>query len=136
MHMNPRSVGTVAVVAALFFLTGCAAVVVGGAAATGVFYYQGELKADLEATPKQVMAATQDAFNYFEWKTTKFNSTRTDGTAVARTGTDKEIQVVVIGESDRITKARIRVGTFGDERLSRKLLEKIRLYIESDIQRT
>jgi len=45
---------------------------------------------------------------------------------VARTATDKKIEVTLNKKSANSTEIRIRVGTFGDEPMSRQLLDKIK----------
>ncbi len=110
----------------LLTLTGCPYVVAGGAAATGVLYYKGELRAQLEAPPDDVMAATQKAFDYFKWSTVEVKASRTDGIAKAKTAADKEVSVSVEAQMSRVSVIAIRVGVFGDETVSQLLFEKIK----------
>lgn len=45
---------------------------------------------------------------------------------VTRTAKDKKIGIVLTKTGDNLTKVQIRVGVFGDEELSRALLDKIK----------
>ena len=47
----------------------------------------------------------------------------------ARNASDKKIMVKLKKISDTTTEVRIRVGTFGDESLSRVVLEKIKKHL-------
>ncbi len=110
------------------FLTGCTALVVGaaaGGAAAGALYYKGELKADLDATPEAVIAATEKAFKDLIWAKETAAASKTDGMATARTATGKEVKVRVNTKTEQVSEVGIRIGTFGDENLSRLLYDRI-----------
>ena len=115
-------------------LTGCAALLVGGAAAgaaaAGIMYRDGELRADLEATPPTVIKATERAFRDLIWTKESAQASATDGQATARTATGKEVLVTVTRKTDNTSQIGIRVGTFGDENLSRLLYDKIKFFLQ------
>jgi hypothetical protein len=113
-------------------LTGCAALVVGAAAggAAGVLYYQGELKADVEAAPPEVVAATEKAFRDLIWSRDVATASATDGLATARTATGKEVRVRVELKTPEVSTVAIRIGTFGDENLSRLLYDRIVAFLQ------
>lgn len=126
------AIGVVLIVAGAC-LTGCAALVVGaaaGGAAAGALYYQGELKADVDAAPPEVIAATEKAFRDLIWSKERAVSSATDGLATARTATGKEVRVTVEMKTPRVSTIGIRVGTFGDEKLSRLLYDRIVSFLE------
>ena len=121
------SVGVVLVVAASF-MTGCAALVVGaaaGGAAAGALYYKGELRADVDAAPREVIAATEKAFRDIIWDQETAAASATDGMATARTATGREVEVTVEMKTPEVSTIGIRIGTFGDENLSRLLYDRI-----------
>lgn len=123
-----RSVGIgMGLIMAAFLMTGCGLLLVGaaGGAAAGALYYQGELKADIDATPPEVIAATEKAFRDLIWSRETAAASATDGMATARTATGKEVTVRVETKTPEVSTVGIRIGTFGDENLSRLLYDRI-----------
>lgn len=112
-------------------LTGCGALFLGAAAGgvAGALYYKGELEADVEATPQAVIAATEKAFRDLIWAKETATATATDGLATARTATGKEVKVTVVTKTPEVSTLGIRVGTFGDENLSRLLYDRILAFL-------
>jgi hypothetical protein len=108
-------------------LTGCAALFVGAAAGSvaGALYYKGELKADVEASPQAVITATEKAFRDLIWAKETTSASEIDGLATARTATGKEVKVTVVAKEPPVSTIAIRIGTFGDENLSRLLYDRI-----------
>ena len=49
------------------------------------------------------------------------------GKLVARGAQDRQVTINVVGNTENLTTVRVRVGMFGDEQLSRQVLEQIRL---------
>jgi hypothetical protein len=96
-----------------------------GGAAAGALYYQGELKSDVDGTPQEVIAATEKAFRDLIWSKETAAASATDGMATARTATGKEVTVTVETKTPQVSTVGIRIGTFGDENLSRLLHERI-----------
>ena len=112
-----------------FTFMGCLALVVGAGAAGGVLYYKGSLKTELGASPDRVIYATNKAIADLQWQKISSSSSKTDGQATARTGTDKKVSVTVKQKTDRVSEIDIRIGTMGDENLSQALLDKIKVYL-------
>lgn len=112
--------------------SGCALLVVGAAAgaATGVLYHEGELKAEVAGTPSAVIKATERAFRDLIWTKDSASASATDGRATARTATGKEVVVQVVMKTDSACEIGIRIGTFGDEGMSRLLHEKIVFFLQ------
>jgi hypothetical protein len=108
-------------------LTGCGVLFMGAAAGSvaGALYYQGELKADVEASPQAVITATEKAFRDLIWAKETASATEFDGLATARTATGKEVKVTVVAKEPQVSTIGIRIGTFGDENLSRLLYDRI-----------
>jgi len=112
--------------------SGCALMVMGAAAgaATGVMYHEGELKAEVEGAPPAVIKATERAFRDLIWTKDSASATETDGKATARTATGKEVAVQVEMKTETTSEVGIRIGTFGDEGMSRLLHEKIVFFLQ------
>jgi hypothetical protein len=114
--------------AVLMIGAGCAVVVVGGAAAAGVgayAYVNGECKATKSATLDRTWNATLAAMKALEFPVTSQAKDALEAELTARNASDKKITVKLKKLSDSVTEIRIRVGTFGDEALSRVILDKI-----------
>jgi hypothetical protein len=124
----------IVLIAAVMILTGCGALFVGaaGGAVAGALYYQGELKADVDATPQAVIAATEKAFRDLIWSKEVITASATDGLATARTATGKAVNVTVKTNSPDVSNVGIRIGTFGDENLSRLLYDRILYFLKKD----
>jgi hypothetical protein len=115
-------------------LTGCPALFMGaaGGAVAGALYYQGELKADVDATPQAIVDATEKAFRDLIWSKEVITASATDGLATARTATGKAVKVTVKTNSPDVSRVGIRIGTFGDENLSRLLYDRILFFLKKD----
>ena len=107
-------------------LSGCLLLAAGAAGAVGVAYANGDLNATLEAKPPQVVDATTKAFGQLDVVTGTSSSTALDGQVIGQTATGDQITVNVKSEGEKTSRISIRVGTFGDESLSRKILDKIK----------
>lgn len=111
-------------------LTGClAAAAVGGAAAAGagtVAYIKGELKSTEEASLNKTWSATVAAIDDLQFLVT--NKIKDDVSAEldAKTADNKTVQIQLKRVSANLTDLSIRIGTFGDESLSRYILSKIK----------
>jgi hypothetical protein len=113
----------------LAFGSGCALFVVGaaaGAGAAGYAYVAGELKVTESATLNRTYDATLKAMKDLEYPVISKVKDALTAHVVARNASDKKIDINLKKLSDNATEVRIRVGTFGDENLSRTILEKIR----------
>ena len=106
-------------------LPGCAAVAVAGAAA-GVAYVNGDLETTLDGTPQKLVQASKAALEELDVHVVSSDESAVDGRVVGRTALQKKIDVTIKRETDRTCKLAIRVDTFGDEALSRQVLDKIR----------
>ncbi len=134
MRMLRNVVMAVLIAATMMQLTGCAALLLGGAAAAagaaGVLYHEGELQGTLEASPPAVIKATERAFRDLIWSKESARSSATDGLATARTATGREVVVKVTRKTENVSQVGIRIGTFGDENLSRLLYDKIQFFLK------
>lgn len=107
--------------------SGCAAVVVGGAAGVGTYaYIKGELKVTENASLDRCWSASQGAMKDLEFTvTTPLQKDALTARLAARTAMDKKVEISLTKLTDSTTEIRIRVGTFGDENLSRTIIQKI-----------
>ena len=116
-------------VSALLATAGCALFVVGaaaGAGAAGYAYVSGELKSTESASLERTRSATLAALKDLEFPVTSQAKDALSAELTARNANDKKIVVKLKKISDTTTEVRIRVGAFGDESLSRVVLEKIK----------
>jgi len=111
---------------AAVYLSGCAAVIIGGAAGAGTYaYIRGEMKGNENATLDRTWSATQAAMKDLEFSVMTQQKDALQGRLVARTALDKKIEINLIKISDNLTEVRIRVGTFGDQTLSHTIVQSI-----------
>jgi hypothetical protein len=112
-----------------FILTGClAAAAVGGAAAAGagtVAYIKGELKATEEATLNKTWEATVAAIDELQFLVVNKIKDNVSAEIEAKTADNKTVKIQLKRVTDNLTDISIRIGTFGDESLSRYILSKI-----------
>ncbi len=112
-----------------FILTGClAAAAVGGAAAAGagtVAYIKGELKATEEATLNKTWEATVAAIDELQFLVVNKIKDNVSAEIQAKTADNKTVKIQLKRVTDNLTDISIRIGTFGDESLSRYILSKI-----------
>jgi len=114
-------------------LTGClAAVAIGGGAAVGagtsgyiIAYLKGELKLTVGYSFSGVWAATVKTVEELDFIVINKVSDAISGQYECVTADNKKIHINVKRIGDNITEIAIRVGTFGDETLSRYILNKI-----------
>jgi hypothetical protein len=111
--------------------TGVALAAGAAAGAATAAYVQGDLQTDLDATPTEVAAAAESAFQELRMPLVSSESTEVDGRVEAKTAREKRVLVVLESLGEGRTKTAIRVGTFGDESLSRKILDRIREHLRA-----
>lgn len=107
--------------------SGCAALVVGGAAGAvgSVAYVRGELKATVESPLEKTWKATQESMRDLEFVVTLSEKDALEARVEAE-GVAKTIKVVLKELGPKTTDVRIRVGVFGDEAISRRVLDTIK----------
>jgi hypothetical protein len=109
--------------------SGCTALLVGGAAAGGVgvtAYVMGDLEV-VEAVPlDRAWGASKAAVDELEFAPVSDTKDEVSAKLVTRTAGDRTITIALRRQTDELTKISIRVGVFGDEALSQKILESIR----------
>jgi len=116
----------------LMFLNGCAAVILGaagagvGAGAGTIAYIKGELKATEEVTLNNAWNAALATMKELEFVIIKDEKDSFEGNIEAYRVTNKKVKIKLLRKTENITEIKIRVGTFGDETLSRVILGKMK----------
>ena len=97
----------------------------GDSTVTGVVYAKGDLEAMLKATPTDIAAATEKAFAKLNIPKTSVKASDLDVEILGRMSTGKRVCVRGKVKGGNYTVVSIRVGTLGDEGLSRVILKNI-----------
>jgi uncharacterized protein DUF3568 len=109
---------------------GCIApvLILGGVAvgAGAVVYVNGELKDTEAVTYDNAYDATLAAMSDLKYTVVSQQKDVLTAQIMARSASDTKIQVTLNKQSGTVTEIRIRVGTFGDEALSKAILDKIK----------
>jgi uncharacterized protein YpuA (DUF1002 family) len=109
--------------------SGCLAVAAAGAAAGTVMYTQGDLSADVSATADHVVDATKMAMDDLKLPILSSVSTGLEGSVEARVGSDNKATVKIKSKGEKVSHINIRIGTFGDESMSRQILDRIKAHL-------
>jgi Protein of unknown function (DUF3568) len=127
--MNKTKLLMIGLLASLLVLTnGCFLFVVGaaaGAGAAGYAWVDGEIKTTESASMNQTWDAAQAAMKDLQYPVTAQSKDALQGELDARNASNTKISIKLKYISNTSTEIRIRVGTFGDESLSRIILGKI-----------
>jgi hypothetical protein len=126
--MKMKLLITVLMASLLAFVSGCALFVVGaaaGAGAAGYAYVDGEIKITESASLDRTWNATLAAMKDLEFPVTSQAKDALEANLTARNASNTSISINLKNLSSTSTEIRIRVGTFGDESMSRLILNKI-----------
>ena len=109
----------------LIHLSGCGVLILGGAAAGTVGYVSGDLQATLEGSFTEVVGAADRAIS--DNSITQVSRKEEPHSVVyeLRTIQDDKILLTITRAAAHLTNVTIRVGVFGDEPLSRRVLGEI-----------
>ena len=121
-----RLVVAVGLTGVTVFQSGCLVVAAGAAAAGAVVYVRGELQASLANPYTDVVTASGRALEKLQFRKISEKGDALKTVIVARTGSDKKVEITVKKVTDSMTKVEIRVGVFGDEAMSLTILDKIK----------
>ena len=124
---------TVLMASLLALTNGCFLFVVGaaaGAGAAGYAWVDGEIKATEAASLNQTWDASLAAMKDLEFPVTDQAKDALQGDLTARNANNTNIKIKLKYISNTSTEIRIRVGTFGDESLSRIILNKINNHLQ------
>lgn len=122
----PSLIPQLSLLLAMLTLTGCVAVLAGGAAAGTVAYIRGDLQAVVDSNLDRTGNAVQRAARDLDLIAVSDAKDQTSAKYIFRTATDRKIEVNLKHATDRTTNISIRVGVFGDETLSRQFYDRIR----------
>jgi hypothetical protein len=111
--------------AAAVLQSGCV-VVAAGAGAGAVAYIRGDLESTLSANLERSGRATLAAIEQLKFAQISDRKDSMLVIYVARNAADKKIELRLESAGDQLTKIKIRVGFFGDEKLSLAILEKVK----------
>jgi hypothetical protein len=133
--MNKAKLLMTVLMASLLSLTsGCFLFVVGaaaGAGAAGYAWVDGEVKTTEGFSMTQTWDASQAAIKDLQFTVTSQSKDALQGDLEARDASNTAISVKLKYVSNTSTEVRIRVGTFGDENMSRIILNKINNHLTS-----
>lgn len=105
--------------------SGCVVVAAGAGAGT-VAWVRGELKTTVNNDLKDVVKASTKAVEDLKFALVSSKQDVLTGEVIARTIDDKKIEIIAKSESTGVTTIHIRVGVFGDQRISQLVLEEIK----------
>ena len=111
---------------------GCAAALLAGGAAAGAGSYAfitGELKATEDVSLDRAYQSTQQAMKDLEFTITSKQKDALYGEVIARRASGEKVAVKLNKKSNSLTEIKIRVGTFGDESVSRQIHETIKKHL-------
>jgi hypothetical protein len=117
----------------LAFGSGCVLFVAGAAAGAGVAGYawvDGEIKTTEAASLNRTWDATLAAMQDLQFPVVTHAKDALEGEVTARNAKNTSIKIKLKYISNTSTEIRIRVGTFGDESLSRTILSKINSHLQ------
>ncbi|MCF6149982.1 MAG: DUF3568 family protein [Candidatus Kuenenia sp.] len=127
-----------AVILAIGLMTkGCAVFVVGaaaGAGAAGVAYVKGDMRACVKADPRAVEKASVKAFEVLDIHKVSSGSSALDAEVVGRTAAEMKVTIKAKIEATGESSVTIRVGTFGDEPLSRRIYDEVNTHLPDAIR--
>jgi hypothetical protein len=126
--MKTKLMMTVLLASLLALGNGCILFVAGAAAGAGVggyAYVNGEVASTESASMTQTWNATLAAMKDLEFPVTSQAKDALEANLTARNASNTSITIKLKNLSSTSTEIRIRVGTFGDEALSRTILNKI-----------
>jgi len=130
--MKTKLLITAVMMSLLTLTNGCFLFVVGaaaGAGAAGYAWVDGEVKTTEAVSLNQTWDASLAAMKDLEFTVTDKSKDALSGSVTAQTADNKTIKINLKYISNTATEVRIRVGTFGDESLSRTILGKINSHL-------
>ena len=106
-------------------MSGCVAVVAGGVGAGTVAYVRGDLQTKMDASHGAVYNASLEAVDSLGFALVDHQQDSVSGEITSRTAQDRRVRIRTEEETAETTSLSIRIGTFGDEELSRRILREI-----------
>ena len=106
-------------------LSGCI-LAAAGAGAGAVAYVRGDLEANLDNEYQKVVDAAHTAVGDLEFARVSENKDALKAVLISRTAMDKKVEITITKSANHLTNIKIRIGIFGDEVMSRTILDKIK----------
>lgn len=106
------------IVLAAIVASGCKSVGRATQKATGTY------DALLSGTPDKVVEAAKAALGELKIHVDSANATKLDGEILARTAQDKSITIKVTSEGQDVSRMTVKVGTVGDKKISKSILDE------------
>ena len=121
-----RIILTAVLLASTATLSGCWAVAAGAAGVGTYAYTQGELNTTFESSLDRTWAATQAAVNDLQFEIGEQSKDALQAQMRVNQADGTPVRIRLNRQTDSLTEVRVRVGIFGDEGVSRAVLDKIR----------
>lgn len=121
------------IVVGMLLLTGtagCLPLFITAASTAGIAYIAGDLVSKEPYSVDTLWVASMDTINSLEMVPVTRQKDEVRGRLLARGAEGRHVLIQLERWSDRETSVKIRVGTFGDEVLSRFILDRIRAFAE------
>jgi len=117
-----------------FLISSCAALIVGGVVGVGaVFYEKGQLTAHEGTGYDETLSAVLKAMDQLGYAVEKTEKSVAKEKVIAVTPDGKKIHITVRYKQIDHTEITIRAGTYGNEELSRKVLDQIKSNLYQNI---
>ncbi len=117
-----------------FLISSCAALIVGGVVGVGaVFYEKGQLTSHEGTGYDETLAAVFMAMDQLGYAVEKTEKSVAKEKVIAVTPDGKKIHITVKYKQIDHTEITIRAGTYGNEELSRKVLDQIKSNLYQNI---
>lgn len=121
---------TVAALLATAVLTsGCFALLVGAGAGAGVAYVRGDLDVTLDAGFVSSVRAGEKTLAELKYSKVSATQDALQATLVSRSASDRRIELYFEKVTEKSTKLKIRVGTFGEESLQNEILTRLKSHL-------
>lgn len=117
-------------VSAALAASGCLAVAAVAGLTAAVAYHNGELEASLDASPERVTAAAETVLRARDLPVLTSVASDIEGKVTSLLEDKDRITITAKQNEDGGSDITIRVGTYGDEELSRALFREIRDQLE------
>jgi hypothetical protein len=121
-----RSLASLILVLIILLHNACAFLAGGAAGIGAIAFIGGELKSTEEVSLDTAWNATIKAIDEMEFTVESKNKDAFSAELIGVIASGKQLTINLKKESDRFVEIRIRVGFFGNEFLSQRILEKIR----------
>ena len=89
----------------------------------------GTYTSSVGATPDKVTSAAKASLDDLKMQGTVMSGTKVDGVVTGRTAQGDDIKIDIVQDGDNVSKVTIRVGTTGDDAISKQILDGIKKHL-------